>query len=141
MAEFNLYPRFRADDVSADEAADRLATYAESSDAVTVGTGGTAASSDPDVVVPEQFLEVEGVETYAERYGQLSDDPAVYDTSLWGPTAERFPVPVEHYALQQISSPDLYEFYALGDTVTLVIAESQREAEQVQREVPGPALG
>jgi hypothetical protein len=141
MAEFNLHPRLDADRHGADDAESLLSEYVESYDAVSEGTAPVEQSGGDDVVVPDRFLEIEGIELFAEIYQDLVDDPAVVDVALWGPTAERFPVRVQHYALQQISQPDLYEFHAIDGQVTLVIAESQREAEQLHQEVPDAALG
>jgi len=140
MAEFNLHPRLDADRHGADDAESLLSEYVESHDAVSEGTAPVEQSGD-GVVVPDRFLEIEGIELFAEIYQELGDDPVVVDVALWGPTAERFPVRVQHYALQQISQPDLYEFHAIDGQVTLVIAESQREAEQLHQDVPGAALG
>jgi len=47
---------------------------------------------------------------------------------------------VQHYALQQIQQPSLYEYHALDGQVTLVVADSEFAAERVQREVPDAAL-
>jgi hypothetical protein len=141
MAEFNLHPRLDADRHGTDDAESLLSEYVESHDAVSEGTAPVEQSGGEGVVVPDQFLEIEGIELFAETYQDLVADSAVVDVALWGPTAERFPVRVQHYALQQISQPDLYEFHAIDGQVTLVIAESQREAEQLHQDVPGAALG
>jgi hypothetical protein len=141
MAEFNLQPRLDADGSEAGDARELLAPYVDEHEAVTFGDDSTDASERDRVLIPEAYLEIDGVELFAAIYTELQEKPAVVDIGLWGPTAERFPVRVQHYALQQISQPDLYEFHALDGQVTLVIAESKPEAEQVQREVPGAALG
>lgn len=102
----------------------------------------TVEATGSDVVVPEtSSLAIEDLDTFAEIYMALRDEPAVQDISLWGPSAERYPIPVQHYALQQISQPTLYEYYALNDKVTLVVADDEMVAQAVQREVPDPALG
>jgi len=72
---------------------------------------------------------------------ELQETEEPLEIGLWGPTAERFPVPVQHYALQQISTPDAYHFHALDNKVTLVIADSQQRVQQLRQEVPPPALG
>lgn len=141
MAEFNLQPRLDAAESEPSDAEELLSSYADTEEAVALGTEPAGASVDDGVLIPESYLEIDGVELFAEIYTELVEEPAVVGVALWGPTAERFPVRVEHYALQQIEQPDLYEFHALGGQVTLVIAESKLEAEQVKREVPAPALG
>jgi hypothetical protein len=140
MAEFNLYPRFDADESGPDEARWFLDSYTDR-EAVSLASDDADPPSDPDVVTLNEFLEVGDVDVFAELYMELKSEPEVYDVSLWGPTAERFPVLVEHYALQQISAPDLYEFYALDSQVTMVICESEAQAQQLRRDVPPPALG
>jgi len=109
---------------------------------VSFGSARVESGDQEDVFVPERAsLEIESAETFATVYDDLRTRPEVHDLSLWGPDAERFPVPVQHYALQQIEQPDLYEFHAVDDKVTLVIAESEMAAEEVQRTVPDGALG
>lgn len=140
MAEFNLHAR-----LDKSETTDPMAVYgphADDTDDVTVEeTDDIEAESDPDVLTPTSFLEVEGIETLADIYTDLVDDPAVAQLSLRGPTAERFPIPIQHHALQQIGDPTLYEFHALDGQVTLVIAESEMELNRLHQEVPPSALG
>lgn len=140
MAEFNLYARLDA--TEAEDVTPIFEPYAEETDAVTIAEIDDVESvSDPDVVSPKQYLEVEDIETFADIYTDLKDHDAIASLSLAGPTADRFPVPVQHYALQQISDPKLYEFHALDGQVTLVIAESEMERQRVHQEVPAGALG
>jgi hypothetical protein len=141
MAEFNLRPRLESSHKRADDPETLLEQYADSYDGVTTATEATMTASPDGVVVPDSFLEIEGVETFAEVYTAMVDEAGVTSVSLSGPTADRFPVRVQHYALQQLSQPDLYEFHALDGQTTLVIAESEREAELVKQDVPGGALG
>ncbi|PSP60534.1 hypothetical protein BRC73_02055 [Halobacteriales archaeon QH_7_66_37] len=141
MAEFNLQPRLDAAGSEAGDAVALLTPYVEEDESVAFGEDSTDATEHDGVLVPDAYLEIDGVEVFAEIYTALTSEPSVVDVGLWGPTAERFPVRVQHYALQQISQPDLYEFHALDSKVTLVIAESKLEAEEVQREVPVAALG
>lgn len=141
MAEFNLRPRLDSSHELADDPESLLDRYTESYEGVSSATEATMTASPDGVVVPDSFLEIEGVETFAEVYTAITDESGVTSVSLSGPTAERFPVRVQHYALQQLSQPDLYEFHALDGQVTLVIAESDREAQLVQQDVPGGALG
>lgn len=141
MAEFNLRPHLDASHESADDPTALLEQYAEGDDGVCTATEATMTASPDGTVVPDSFLEVDGVETFAEVYTSIIDEPGVSGVSLSGPTAERFPVRVQHYALQQLSQPDLFEFHALDGQVTLVIAESEREANLIQQEVPAAALG
>jgi len=141
MAEFNLQPRLDAEGSEHGDAGALLSPYADTHETVTLETGPAEASERDGVLIPEEYLEIDGVAVFAGIYTDLVDEPAVVDVALWGPTAERFPVRVQHYALQQIGQPDRYEFHALDGQVTLVIAESKMEAEQVQREVPAAALG
>jgi hypothetical protein len=140
MAEFNLHVR-----LDGSEETDPMAVYgpyAEGSDDVTVEeTDKIESASDPDVVTPPEFLEIEGIETFADIYTDLVDDSRVADLSLRGPTADRFPIPVQHHALQQIGDPTLYEFHALDGQVTLVVAESEMELNRLHQEVPTAALG
>ena len=141
MAEFTLHIRLDADRVDAGDGEALLAPHVERHEGVTYGSDRVEATG-PGVVVPEvSSLEIEGIETFAEVYTALRTEPEVNDLSLWGPSSERFPVPVQHYALQQIQRPRLYEYHALDETVTLVVADSKLAAEQVQSEVPDAALG
>jgi len=140
MAEFNLRPRLESSHELADDPETLLEQYTDSDD-VTTATEATMTASPDGVTVPDSFLEIDGVETLAEVYTVIADEAGVTSVSLSGPTAERFPVRVQHYALQQLSQPDLYEFHALDGQTTLVIAESEREAQLVEQDVPGGALG
>jgi hypothetical protein len=140
MVDFNIHVRFYAADV--DDAAAQLDEYAEQSSSIAVGESeGASASGDDDVIIPDQYLEVQGVETFADLYDDLRNDPAVADLVLWGPTADKYVVPVEHYALQQIESPQLYDFHAIDNQTTLVIAESEMEMDEVRTQVPPAAQG
>lgn len=140
MPEFTLHIRLVAERAEHGDGETLLEPYTER-ESVQYGTD-KVDSTGPDVLVPERSsLEIEGIETFAEIYTELRTHPNVHDVSLWGPSSERFPVPVQHYALQQIQRPTLYEYHALDDTVTLVVAESEMAAEQVRREVPSGALG
>jgi hypothetical protein len=146
MATFTLHIRLDASEIT-DGATDDpgealLAPYVEAHETVTFGSDRMEPPADPGVVVPETAtLEIDDLDTFAEVYDDLRQRPEVHDLNLWGPSAERFPVPVQHYALQQIQQPDLYEYHAIDGQVTLVVGESEMEAEQVQREVPDAALG
>lgn len=140
MAEFNLHARLIAS--VAEDVTPILEPFAENTEDVTLTeTQEIDQSPNPEIVTPTEYLEIEGIETFAEIYTELKEHDAVADLALWGPTADRFPVPVQHYALQQIGNPKLYEFHALDGQVTLVIAESQMELKQVRDEVPGGAIG
>ena len=140
MAEFNLHARL--DRTEETDATAIYEEYTEASDAVTMAeTEATDPDDDPDVLTPTEYLEIEGIETFAEIYTDLLDHPAVVALSLRGPTAERYPLPVQHHALQQIGDPTLYEFHALDSQVTLVIAESEIELNELHQEIPDPALG
>lgn len=140
MAEFTLHIRLVAERAENDDGEALLEPYTERK-TVQYGTD-RVDSTGPDVIVPERSsLEIDGIETFAEIYTELRTNPKIHNISLWGPSSERFPVPVQHYALQQIQRPTLYEYHALDDTVTLVVAESEMAAEQIRREVPTGALG
>jgi len=141
MAEFNLRPRLDSSHEAADDPQSVLDSYVDAHEGVGIATEPTMTADPDGVVVPDSFLEIDGVETLADVYAAVQDEPAVVGVSFSGPTAERFPVRVQHYALQQLSQPDLYEFHALDGQVTLVIGESEREAKLVEQEVPGAALG
>ncbi|WP_436902804.1 hypothetical protein [Halovenus halobia] len=140
MAEFNLHARL--DRTEETDATAIYEEYTESSDTVTMAeTEATDPDDDPDVLTPTEYLEIDGIETFAEIYTDLVDHPAVVGLSLRGPTADRYPLPVQHHALQQIGDPTLYEFHALDGQVTLVIAESELELNELHQEIPDPALG
>lgn len=140
MAEFNLHAR-----LDGNEETDPMAVYGpyeeESEDVTIEETDEIESDSDPDVITPTEFLEIEGIETFADIYTDLVEDSRVVHLSLRGPTAERYPLPVQHHALQQIGDPTLYEFHALDGLVTLVIAESEMELNRLHQEVPAGALG
>ena len=140
MVEFTLHIRLDGDRAGADDGERLLSPYVDR-EGVTYGDDRVEAT-EPGVVVPDvATLEIEGIETFAEIYTDLRTRDEIHDISLWGPSAERFPVPVQHYALQQIQRPTLYEYHALDDQVTLVVAESEMAADQIRREVPDGALG
>lgn len=139
MAEFNLHAR-----LDTSEETDPMAVYGRYTDDENVElaeSDGIDDGPDPDVLTPTEYLEIDGIERFAAIYPELVDDPAVVHLSLRGPTADRFPLPVQHHALQQIGDPTLYEFHALDGQVTLVIAESELELNQLHQEVPDGALG
>lgn len=140
MAEFAVHIR-ASEETDPERAEQLLEPYVSEHEEVSYGeesiqdTGGTG-------FVPEQScLLVDGVELLADIYTDLQSHPDVAKVILGGPGSERFPVPVQHYALQQLEYPDLYEYHALDGKVTLVIAESQMEAEKVREDVPAAALG
>lgn len=140
MVDFNMHVRFVASEV--DDPVAQLESYAERSNSIAVERSeGASAAGDSDVIIPDEYLAIQGVETFAELYDDLRSDDAVADIILWGPTADKYVVPVQHYALQQIESPQLYDFHAIDNQVTLVIAESEMEMEQVQNQVPPAAQG
>ena len=140
MVDFNMHVRFVASEV--DDPMAQLESYAERSNSIAVDRSeGASATGDGDVIIPDEYLAIQGVETFAELYDDLRSDDAVADLVLWGPTADKYVVPVQHYALQQIESPQLYDFHAIDNQVTLVIAESEMEMEQVQNQVPLAAQG
>lgn len=140
MVDFNMHVRFVASEV--DDPVAQLEQYAERSTSVGVNESeGASAAGDDDVIIPDQYLEIQGIETFAELYDDLRSDDAVADLVLWGPTADKFVIPVEHYALQQIESPQLYDFHAIDNQTTLVVAESEMEMDQVRTQVPPPAQG
>lgn len=131
MAEFNLQVGVDGNDTSEEEVHGMLAEYVEATDEVEFADGSEA----------DWTLEIDTIDRFATIYTALRDSDENLELGLWGGTAERFPVPVQHYALQQISTPDAYEFHALDNKVTLVIADSQQRVQQLQQEVPPPAIG
>jgi len=137
MGDFSLYVRLDADEATPETATELIESYVDAYDNVEIEREQIDGADEFGVIVPEEALDIEHIDTYAEIYMDLRERPEVYDISLWGPGSERFPVRVYHYALQQISSPDLYDFHALDDQETLVIAESPTEMEQARRDV-GP---
>jgi hypothetical protein len=137
MAEFNLQVTVDAENI--EESLDEYLTpHIESNDAISVAESESSLDSGSEF---EAVLEIEDLDVFAELYEELRDNDDPLELGLWGPTAERFPVPVQHYALQQISAPDAYEFHAIDNKVTLVIADSQQLVQQLRQEVPPPALG
>lgn len=142
MAAFSLHVRLTAEGFEPGDGEDLLAPYVEAYDGVSFGSDRRDDATDADAVVPETAsLEIEDLDTFADVYSDLRQEDGVHELHLWGPESERFPVPVQHYALQKIQDPDLYVYHALDDRVTLVVAESELEAEQVQRAVPAGAIG
>lgn len=142
MAEFTLHVRLAADAFESGDGEELLAPYVEAHEGVRFGGEQLDDTTDSDAVVPETAsLEIDDLDTFAEVYADLRVAEGVHELHLWGPDAERFPVPVQHYALQQIEEPDLYVYHAIDDQVTLVVAESELEAEQIRRAVPAAALG
>lgn len=135
MAEFNIQVSVEGSDTASESLEDHLSSVVEANEDVTFGD----AESDAD----EQtwLLEIEDVDTYADIYTDLKDSDQKPGLELWGPTSDRFPVPIQHYALQQLSTPDAYEFYALDNKTTLVIADSQRHVQMIESEVSPSALG
>lgn len=138
MAEFNLHVRADTGALGVDSLEAYLREYVDDRDGATVSDGEDAPGTEPDTL--EAVIEIENVDAFGELYAELHDE-AVVDVGPWGPTAERFALPVQHYALQQISTPDAYEFHAIDDRVTLVIADTQQGIEQLRQEVPPAALG
>lgn len=135
MAAFNIQVSVEGSDTASESLEDHLSSVVEANEDVTFGD----AESDAD----EQtwLLEIEDVDTYADIYTDLKDSDQKPGLELWGPTSDRFPVPIQHYALQQLSTPDAYEFYALDNKTTLVIADSQRHVQMIESEVSPSALG
>lgn len=142
MAEFSLHVRLDAVESGPEDGNALLTPYVDAYETVEFGSESLDDADDPASVVPDtSSLEIDGVETFAEIYDDLRTKAAVRKLLLWGPTAERFPTPVQHYALQQLTDPTLYEYHAIDEQVTLVIAESQLEAQRVRQEVPAAAIG
>lgn len=141
MAEFTLHVRLVADQAAAEDGERLLSPYVEEYESVSFGSDQVEQTS-PEAIVPDRAtLEIGNLDDFADIYTELRTTELVHDLSLWGPSSERFPVPVQHYALQQIQRPDMYQYHALDEQVTLVVAESEMAAEQVRREVPDGALG
>ncbi|MFC7057510.1 hypothetical protein [Halovenus salina] len=136
MAEFNLHVSVEPDGIEADSLESYLDQYIDDSAEIVVAD---IEESQTDGI--EETLEIDGIEPFASLYTELRDNDDPLELGLWGPTAERFPIPVQHYALQQISDPDAYEFHAVDNKVTLVIADQQHQLQQLRQEVPPPALG
>jgi len=141
MGEFSVYLRLRADGNGLTETAEELVSpYVESSEAVTYGDEDLGRTASGGTVVPDVSLDVGSVEALADVYTGLRDEPDVEEVILWGPGSGRFPVKVYHHALHQMPQPDRYEFHAVDGEITLVIAESEREAEQLRSELPAGAF-
>lgn len=136
MAEYSVHVRFD-DDCSHTQAEELLRGQAGSYDAVGLETVAVD-TDDTDGFVPDMALDIADTDALANVYDELRDREEVVDIALWGPTSDRFPIPIYHYALQQISDPDLYQFHAVDTKVTLIIAESKLELDQVRSDV-GPA--
>lgn len=140
MPEFNLHARL--DSTQTTDVEPLFEPYVEAHEEVSIAeTEQIETSRDPDIHTPMEFLEIDGIETLASLYTDLVDRPEIAGVSMIGPTADRFVIPVQHYALQQISDPKLYEFHALDGQTTLVVAESQMELDRLRQEVPAGALG
>jgi len=130
MAEFAVHIR-ASEETTPERAEQLLEPYVSEHEEVSYGeesiqdTGGTG-------FVPEQScLLVDGVELLADIYTDLQSHPDVAKVILGGPGSERFPVPVQHYALQQLEYPDLYEYHALdgkGNARDCRIADGSRES-------------
>ena len=139
MAEFNLDLEIDSDDLDSEALEQLLGAYVEAFGSVEFVEGDSVVVSNDGTL--EATLAIDDVDDYVEIYRSFRDSDDPFDIGTWGPTAERFPVPVQHYALQQISAPDRYEYYALDDRVTLVICDQYQQVEQLRMEVPPPALG
>ena len=139
MAEFNLHVRVDPSDCDSESVEQILTEIVDSRSTVEFGASDPVSESNDGLL--ESVLEIDDVDEYAAVYQNLRGRDESFEVGLWGPTSERFAVPVKHYALQQISAPDLYEYYALDGQVTLVICDSQHLVEQLRMEVPPPALG
>jgi hypothetical protein len=137
MAEFNLQVTVQAENIEG-TLEEYLRPHIESNESVSLAESESSPESGSEF---EAVLEIEDVDTFAALYEELRDNDDPLELGLWGPTAERFPVPVQHYALQQISAPDAYEFHAVDNKVTLVIADTEQLVQQLRQEVPPPALG
>jgi len=137
MGAFRIYLELPETDNPDEDAAEILDRFVEEYEDVTYGPEEVGAKTGDGIVVPGAALDVDSIDDFADIYADLRDDPRVEDVLLWGPGAERFPVRIYHHALQQLSRPELYEFHAIDNRVTLVIAESEREARQAREDV-GP---
>ncbi len=140
MAEFAVHIR-ASEEIDPQEAEQLLEPYVIEHEEVSYGTEAIPDTEGQGFAPERSCLLVDGVELLADIYTDLQSHPNVAQVILGGPGSERFPVPVQHYALQQLEYPDLYEYHALDGKVTLVIAESQMEAEKVRDDVPAAALG
>lgn len=136
MGAFSLYIRYRSD---ADRtAAEFLAGLVDEYDGVSLEPRSLDAEADPGLVVPENGLDIEDIDTFALVFTELEADPVVHDVSLWGPGSTQFPVRVHHYALRSLSDPDAYRFHAVDDRETLLVCESPAALERAREEI-GPA--
>jgi hypothetical protein len=137
MGAFSLYPLLDADIATDgdDTAREILDPYVEAYADVEYLTP-TIEIDDEERVLPDVALDVRTLESFAELFLDLEKYPEFATLRLWGPDSERKPLLVEHFALQQLSDPDLYEFHALDDERTLVVAESRLERRQAHDDVP-----
>jgi len=139
MAAFTLYPLVDTDDAGTGVAREILDPYVEAYDDV--------EALKPDIEIEDEGAElaeialaIDSLDTFAELYLELEQYPEFSTLRLWGPESERFPIIVGHFALQQLSDPDLHEFHALDDERTIVVCESQLEQQQAIDDVPAAAL-
>ncbi|MEF8812907.1 MAG: hypothetical protein V5A55_03705 [Halovenus sp.] len=139
MGAFSLYPLLDADAATDGTAREILDPYVEAYPDVEYLTPDIEID-DEKRVLPDVALDVGTLESFAELFLDLEKYPEFVTLRLWGPDSERFPLLVEHFALQQLSDPDLYEFHALDDERTLVVAESRLEYGQARDDVPAAAL-
>jgi hypothetical protein len=141
MATFSLH--IRLDDTGdPGDGHDILAPFTEEYEDVDFTDADLRTDTAGKGFVPEtSALAIEHLEDFAEIYDALQQESLVATLNLWGPESERFPIPVQHYALQQIPDPDLFEYYAIDDQVTLVVADDKMAAEEIRRQVPDAALG
>ncbi len=139
MGAFSLYPLLDADVATDGAAQEILDPYVEAYADVEYLTPDIEVD-DEERVLPDVALDIGTLESFAELFSDLEKYPEFATLRLWGPDSERFPLLVEHFALQQLSDPDLYEFHALDDERTLVVAESRLEHGQAHDDVPAAAL-
>lgn len=138
MGAFSIYIRYRGD---ADRtAAELLEGFVEAYDGVDLEPGTVDADADPGLVVPENGLDIEDIDTFASVFAELEGNPAVHDVSLWGPGSMRFPVRVYHHALRGLSDPDAYQFHAIDDRETLLVCESPAALERAREEIGAAGL-
>lgn len=139
MGAFSLYPLLDADVTTDGAVQEILDPYVEAYADVEYLTPDIEVD-DEERVLPDVALDIGTLESFAELFLDLEKYPEFATLRLWGPDSERFPLLVEHFALQQLSDPDLYEFHALDDERTLVVAESRLEHRQARDDVPAAAL-
>ncbi|MFC7072204.1 hypothetical protein ACFQJ7_04870 [Halovenus rubra] len=137
MAEFNLQISVAPDEID-DSLEEYLSPHIKGNEDVQLEESESSLDSESEA---EAVLEIEDVNLFGRLYEKLRDNDDPLEIGLWGPTAQRYPVPVQHYALQQIPNPDAFDFHAIDSKVTLVIADSQQLVQQLRQEVPPPALG